>query len=323
MTYRTIAASVVVVAGACTGTSAIAQGWPEKPIRLVVPYGPGGSSDISGRILAQYLTEQLGRTVVVDNRPGAGGVLGTELAARAPADGYTILIADAVHASLPLVYTKAGFHPVKDFEPISLFCTTPMMLSVHPSVPVRSVGDLIALARREPGKLTHGSAGAGGIGHLTAELFKSRAGIRMLHVPYKGGGQSVAEAVAGQIASVFVAATVSAPITKSGKLRGLGVAAEQRSPHLPDVPTFEESGLTDFKVQNWYGILAPAGTPQAIVQRLQREIVNASQSQAARTRLGALLLEPVTNTPAEFRQLIEFEAGRWGKIIKEAGIRTE
>jgi len=302
---------------------AAAQGYPEKAIRIVVPYGPGGSSDISARILAQYLTEPLGRTVLVDNRPGAGGALGTEFAARAPADGYTLLIADAVHASLPLIYSKAGFHPVKDFEPISLFCTTPMMLSVHPSLPVRSVGELIALARRQPDRITHGSAGAGGIGHLTAELFKSRAGIRMLHVPYKGGGQSVAETVAGQIASVFVAATVSGPIAKAGKLRGLGVAAEKRSQVLPEVPTFEESGLPDFRVQNWYGILAPAGTPQPIVQRLQREIVNAAQSSAARTRLATLLLEPITNTPAEFRGLIEFEAGRWGRVIKEAGIPTQ
>jgi len=300
-----------------------AQTYPEKTIRLIVPYGPGGSSDISGRILAQHLTEQLGRTVIVENRPGAGGAIGTEQTARAAADGYTLLIADAVHASLPLIHSKAGFHPVNDFEPISLFCTTPMFFGVHPSVPANTVADLIALARRQPDRLTHGSAGPGGIGHLTAELFKSRAGVRMLHVPYKGGGQSVAETVAGQIDSVFVAATVVAAVTKAGKLRGLGVAAEKRSPNLPEVPTFAESGLPDFIVQNWYGILAPAGTAQAIVSRLQREVVNAAQSQAARTRLAGLLLEPVTNTPAEFRKLIEFEATRWGRVVKEAGVRPE
>lgn len=302
---------------------AAAQSYPEKTVRLVVPYGVGGSSDIVGRIIAQRLSEQLGKNIVVDNRPGAAGLIGTEAVARSAADGYTLLVADAVHSSIPLIYPKAAFHPPRDFAPISLVATTPYMLCVHPSVPARSVKELIALARKQPNKLTHASGGTGGLGHLTAELFKFRTGIQMVHVPYKGGGQSVADTVAGQVASVFVAATVAAPMVKAGRLRALGVTAEKRSAIVPDIPTFEESGIPDFRVSNWYGILAPAGTPQQIVAKLYEEILKALQTPAVRGRFETVLLEPVTNTPDELRALIEAEAARWFRLIKDVGIRTE
>jgi len=302
---------------------AAAQSYPEKTIRLVVPYGVGGSSDIVGRIVAQRLSEQLGKNLVVDNRPGAAGVIGTEAAARSAADGYTLLIADAVHSSVLSVYPNAGFHPIRDFVPISLFATTPMMLAVHPSLPARSVTEFIALARKQPNQLMHASGGTGSIGHLTAEYFKQRTGVKMVHVPYKGGGQSIAETVAGQIPSVFVGVTSAVSMVKAGRLRGLGVAAEKRSLILPAVPTFEESGIPDFRVGNWFGVLAPAGTPQPIVSKLRQEIVKAAQTPAARSQLEAASLEPVTNTPDEFRALIDAEATRWSKVIKDAGVRTQ
>lgn len=232
---------------------AAAQSYPEKTIRLVVPFGAGGSSDIVGRIIAQRLSEQLGKNLVVDNRTGAGGLIGTEVVVRSAADGYTLLVADAGHSSIPLIYPKAGFHPTKDFAPISLVATTPYMLCVHPSIPARSVTELIALARKQPNKLTHASGGVGGLTHLTAELFKLRTGIQMVHVPYKGGGQSVAETVAGQVASVFAAAPSAATMVKAGRLRALGVTSEKRSALVPDIPTFEESGIPNFRVTNWYG----------------------------------------------------------------------
>lgn len=303
---------------------AVAQNYPEKTIRLVVPYGPGGSSDIVGRIVAQRLSEQLGKNLVVDNRPGAAGLIGTEAVARSAADGYTLLIADAAHSSIPVLYPKAGFHPSKNFAPISLVASTPYMLCVHPSIPVRSVKEFIALARAQPGKLTHASGGTGGMGHLSAELFKLRTGIQMVHVPYKGGGQSVTDTVAGQVASVFGAASNAATMVKAGRLRALGVSGEKRSAVFPDVPTFEESGIPDFRFSNWYGILAPAQTPHQIVAKLHEEIGKAIlQTPAVRGRFATLLLEPITNTPDELRILIEAEAGTWSKVIKDAGIRTE
>jgi tripartite-type tricarboxylate transporter receptor subunit TctC len=306
-----------------TAHGAAAQGYPDKAIRLVVPYGPGGSSDIVGRILAQRLSEQLGRNVVPDNRPGAAGLIGTELVARAPADGYTLLIADAGHSSLPLIYPKAGFHPTRDFAPVSLVATTPYLLAVHPSIPARSLRELIALARARPDTLTHASGGTGSLGHLTAELFKQRTGVRIIHVPYKGGGQSVADTVAGQTAIVVVAAAVVGPVVKAGRLRGLAVSSEKRSTVVPDIPTFEESGVRDFRVTNWYAILAPAGTPVQIVAKLNEEIAKAVQTAAVRSRFESVLLEPVMNAPDELRILIDAESARWAKLIRDAGIRTE
>ena len=315
----------ILVAGvlAFTAAHAFAQGYPEKPVRMVVPFAAGGGSDTTARIVAQRLSEVLGRNVIVDNRAGAAGLIGTELVAHAPADGYTLVLADASHASNPFVYKKASYDPIKSFAPISLVATTPVMLCVHPSVPARSIKELIALARRDPAKLSFGSGGVGSLGHLTGELFKARTGIDIVHVPYKGGGLSVADTVAGQITSVFVASAVSAPMVKAGKLRGLAVASQKRSPVVADIPTFEESGVPDFRVLNWFGILAPAGTPQPIVARLQDELARTLQTPAVRERFVALLLEPVSNTPAEFRALIDAEAARWSKLIAQTGIGAD
>jgi len=302
---------------------AIAQTYPDKPVRMIVPFAAGGGSDTTGRIIGQRLSELLGRNVIVDNRAGAAGLIGTELAVRSPADGYTLLLADASHSSNPFVYRKAAYDPIKDFAPISLVATTPVMWCVHPSVPARSVKEMIALARKEPNKLSFGSGGVGSLGHLTGELFKLRTGAQIVHVPYKGGGLSVSDTVAGQITSVFVASAVSAPMVKGGKLRALSVAAATRSSVVPDVPTFDESGVKDFIVLNWFGILVPAGTPPAIVDRLHQDIAKSVQTQTVRDRFVSLLLDPVTNTPDDFRTLIETEAARWSKLIKQTGIGAD
>ncbi len=302
---------------------AIAQTYPDKPVRMIVPFAAGGGSDTTGRIIGQRLSELLGRNVIVDNRAGAAGLIGTELAVRSPADGYTLLLADASHSSNPFVYRKAAYDPIKDFAPISLVATTPVMWCVHPSVPARSVKEMIALARKEPNKLSFGSGVFGSLGHLTGELFKLRTGAQIVHVPYKGGGLSVSDTVAGQITSVFVASAVSAPMVKGGKLRALSVAAAKRSSVVPDVPTFDESGVKDFIVLNWFGILVPAGTPPAIVDRLHQDIAKSVQTQTVRDRFVSLLLDPVTNTPDDFRTLIETEAARWSKLIKQTGIGAD
>jgi len=302
---------------------AIAQTYTDKPVRMIVPFAAGGGSDTTGRIIGQRLSELLGRNVIVDNRAGAAGLIGTELAVRSPADGYTLLLADASHSSNPFVYRKAAYDPIKDFAPISLVATTPVMWCVHPSVPARSVKEMIAFARKEPNKLSFGSGGVGSLGHLTGELFKLRTGAQIVHVPYKGGGLSVSDTVAGQITSVFVASAVSAPMVKGGKLRALSVAAAKRSSVVPDVPTFDESGVKDFIVLNWFGILVPAGTPPAIVDRLHQDIAKSVQTQTVRDRFVSLLLDPVTNTPDDFRTLIETEAARWSKLIKQTGIGAD
>ena len=307
----------------CAGGHAAAQSYPDKPIRMVVPFAAGGGSDTTGRIVAQRLSELLGRNMLVDNRAGAAGLIGTELVAHAPADGYTLLLADAAHSSNPYVYKKAAYDAIKDFAPISLVATTPMMFCIHPSVPAHSIKEFVALARREPNKLSYGTGGVGALGHLTGELFKSRTGIQFVHVPYKGGGLSVTDAIAGQITSVFVASTVSVPMVKAGKLRAIGVAAQKRSTVVPEVPTFEESGVPDFQVLNWFGVLAPAGTSPAIVTRLHAEIAKTLQTQAVRDRFASLLLDPTITTPDEFRALIEAEAARWSTLIKQAGIGAE
>lgn len=308
---------------ACARTPALAQNYPDKPIRMVVPFAAGGGSDTTGRIVAQRLSEQLGRNIIIDNRAGAAGLIGTELVAHAPADGYTLLLADASHSSNPFVYRKATYDPIKGFAPLSLVAITPVMFCINPSTPAQSIQEFIALARKDPNKLSYGSGGVGALGHLTGELFKSRTGIQIVHVPYKGGGLSVSDAIAGQITSVFVASTVCAPMAKAGKLRAIGVASQRRSAVLPEVPTFQESGIPDFEVLNWFGLLGPAGTPPAIVNRLQEEIAKALQNQAVRERFISLLLDPITNTPAEFRALIATEAARWSKLIKQAGIGAE
>ncbi len=325
-TTRTAAsiAAVVVCAIAFPSSDALAaQKYPDKSIRMIVPYAPGGGSDISARIIGIGLNELLGTTVVVDNRPGASGMIGTELAARSTPDGYTLLLADVPHAINPFIYRKVNYHPLKDFAPISLIATTPGLLAVHPSFGVRSVKEIIAAAKAKPGQISFAHAGAGTVGHLTGVLFTLRTGAQFNQIPYKGGGPAIADVVAGQVQVVFASAPGAVPFIKSGRLRGLAVSTAKRSPLVPDLPTFEEEGVADLRIANWYGVLAPAGTPKAIVERLSQAIGASAPRPVRRAGRPGGRAEPVANTPAEFRVMLEGEAARWSKLVKDANVRAD
>lgn len=311
------------VLGGLGGESSFAQTYPVRPIRMIVAYPPGGGTDIVGRMMAQKLGENLGQTVVVDNRGGATGNIGTELAARATPDGYTLLMGNvapnAINVSL---FKKLPFDPVKDFAPVSLVAVTPNILVVPPSFPVKTVKDLIALAKSKPGALNFPSAGIGSSSHLAGEMLKSMAGIDMVHVPYKGGGPALIALLSGQVQLMFATLPAAMPHVKSGKLRPVAVTTAHRSLALPELPTIAESGVPGYEAATWYGLLAPAGTPKAIVGRLHAEIVKILATDT-RQQLVAQGFEPVGNTPAEFAAYIKSEITKWGKVIRDAGIKPE
>lgn len=314
--------TLVVAADAPRGAGAVS--YPTKPIRMIVPYAPGGGSDIVGRITGQKMTESLGQPVIVDNRPGAAGMLGTEIAAGAPADGYTLLLADSSFTINSSYFTKqVRYDARKSFVPVTLIADTPYLLVVHPSVAAASVKDFIALAKAQPGKINVGSGGNGSGSHLTGELFKLKAGVNLNHIPYKGSGPATADVVAGQIQSTFATAPGAVPFIKSGRLKALGVASAKRNAALPDAPTFIESGFGDLVVTNWYGIVAPAGTPAPVVRRLYDEVGRATKLPDVRERLASAALEPVPQSPDQFRALIGVELTRWAQVIRDANIRTE
>ena len=301
-----------------------AEAYPSKPIRMVVPWSPGGGSDVSGRIVAAKLSEALGQQVVVDNRPGAAGNLGTALASKATPDGYTILLADTGFSTGISLYANPGYHPLKDYAPVSLAATTPIVAVVHPSVPVNSIKELIALAKAQPGKINIGSGGTGGSVHLAGEMFQLQTGTKFTHVPYKGSGPAVIDLTAGIVQAMFSTAPPVVPMIKANRLRALAVASNNRSTFLPDVPTTKEAGLVDFVADNWYGVLVPTGTPKAAIDRLHREIAKAVVQPDARDRLAGAGLEPrASATPPEFGAFVENDVARWGKVIKQAGIRIE
>jgi tripartite-type tricarboxylate transporter receptor subunit TctC len=298
--------------------------YPTKPIRMVVPYAPGGGSDIVARIVGQKMTDTLRQAIIIDNRPGAAGMLGAEIAANALADGYTLLLADSSFTINSSYYTKqVRYDARKSFVPVALVADTPYLLVVHPSVPAASLKEFIALAKGQPGKINVGSAGNGSGSHLTGELFKLKAGVDLNHIPYKGSGPSTADVVAGQIQATFATAPGAVPFIKSGRLKALVVASPKRSATLPDVPTFVESGFSDIVVTNWYGIVAPAETAQPVVRRLYDEVGRALSLPEVRERLAAAALEPVSQSPGQFRSLIDIELKRWSQVIREANIKTE
>ena len=304
--------------------SVFAQDYPNKPIRLIVPFGAGGGSDYVGRLVAQKLTEQMGQTVVVDNRPGAASLLGTELAARAAPDGYTLLLADSGFTINPAYYKNTKYDPLKDFDPITVVAETPYLLVVNPALPYAgSLKEFIAAAKAQPGAINIGSAGNGSGTHLSGELFKLRAGLNLTHVPYKSAGASVADVVSGQIQSSMSSAPPALPLVKAGRLKILASAAAKRTALLPDVPTFAESGVNDVLVTNWYSVMSVGGTPKPVLKRLHDELMRAIASPDVRERLAAGALEPAPNTPEEFRKMIANELQRWAQVIKEAGIRQE
>ena len=324
-----IAIRLLLAAGIAAGTwlhapCACAQDYPGKPIRLIVPFGPGGGSDYVGRLVGLKLTQQLGQTVVVDNRPGAASLVGTEIAARAAPDGYTLLLADSGFTINIAFYKNAKYDALKDFDPVTVVAETPYLLVVNPGLPYAgSLKDYIAAARAQQGRINIGSAGNGSGTHLSGELFKLRAGIQVTHVPYKSAGASVADVAGGQIQSSMTSAPPALPLVKSGRLKILASAAAKRTALLPDVPTFAEGGVSGVEVTNWYSVMSVGGTPRPVLKRLHDELAVAIASGDMRERLAAGALEPAPNTPEQFRRMIAGELQRWARVIKDAGIKQE
>ena len=315
---------LAIAAAAMPAVSAIAaDAWPSRPIRLVVPFAPGGGSDVTGRIIGQKLSELLAQSVVVDNRPGAASMLGTDLVARAAGDGYTLLLADLALAINPAYFVKQPpADPAKAFTGVALIAETPYILVVNPTVPAATLRDFVALARAQPGKLNIGSSGNGGGLHLSLELFKLRAGVDLNHIPYKGGGPALNDTVGGQIQGTFIGMGGSLPFVQNKRLRPLAVTSVKRNAALAEVPSMTELGF-DVVVTNWYGIVAPSATPKAVVQRLFDEVGRAMAATDVRERLQATGLEPAAQAPGQFQRLIESELKRWRQTIRDARIPTE
>jgi tripartite-type tricarboxylate transporter receptor subunit TctC len=313
-------AVVLCVAASIAAPALAANAYPSKPVRLIVPFPPGGGVDVMGRLLADALTKELGQQVVVDNRGGAGTIIGTDLLARSQPDGYTMLMANVAFSANPALHRKLPYDSAKDFAPVSEVVLVPSILTVNPKLPVKSVRELVALAKSEPGKLSYGSAGTGSYIHISMELFKSAAGIDIVHVPYKGAAPALNDLLGDQIPIMFLVAQVGLPHIKSGRLRGLGVSSEKRMPLLPDVPTIAESGYPGFSVYDWQGVLVPAHTPQTIVATLNRAINQALTSKEVAGKMTSMGATPAGSTPEAFGRRIRSEFGMWKKVVKEAKI---
>lgn len=304
---------------------ALAQtGYPSRPIRLIVPYPPGGPTDIIGRLTSEVLTRRLGETVVVDNRGGAATAIGAELAARAPADGYTLLVSsETTFAVTPALKSKLPYHPERDFAPISMLTTQPYVLAVTPALPVNSVSQLIAHAKANPGKLSYGSAGLGSANHLAGEMFRYAAGIDAVHVPYKGNGPAITDLISGQIAYMVGSISSLYPHASANKLRLLGIAAAKRSAIAPAVPTFAEGGMPGYQVSGWNGIVAPSGTPAALVKKLNAEVVAGFNAPDVLERLRKQSIDLAVGAPEQMAAHIKSEYARYGKLIKAIGLKVD
>ncbi|MCC6531988.1 MAG: tripartite tricarboxylate transporter substrate binding protein [Burkholderiales bacterium] len=316
----------------CAGLSALsvsvanpahAQPYPSKPIRFIIPYAVGGGTDILGRIVAQRLTERLGQQVLVDNRPGAGAILGSSILAQANADGHTIMTANIAHGANPYLHKKLPYDTLNDFVPVTLMAVLPSVLATHPSVPARSVKEFIAHAQANPGKLGYGTAGVGSANHLTMELFKVTTKTDIVHVAYKGGGPAMQDLLGGQVKAMFITVPPVLPQVKAGKLLALGISSAKRSTALPEVPTVIEAGVAGFEVYEWQGVVVPRGTPRDIVQRLHKEIVAVLALPEVRERISGLGAIVVGNTPEAFGEHIRQELALWQRVIAAAGIRAD
>jgi tripartite-type tricarboxylate transporter receptor subunit TctC len=303
-------------------TFAAAQDYPTKPVRIVVPFPPGGINDLAARIVAAQLSDRLGKQFIVDNRGGAGGVAGTEFVANAPKDGYTLLIISIASTVTPHL-TKLPYEPVKSFAPVAMLVSVPTVLVVHPDLPAKSVKELIALTKAKPGDLQYSSSGIGASLHLAGELFKMMAGVDILHVPFKGAGPAMIDTMGGHTKVGFGSITSAIPHIRSGKLRALGIGDKRRSPALPDVPTIDEAALPGYEAGNWIGLVAPAGTPVPIVDRLNKEIAAILDTPEAQKQFANEGAEVVKITPAEFGAFMQSELVKWGKVVKEAGITAQ
>ena len=320
MNFRNLFCALVLL----QATGAFAQAWPAKPIRLMVPFPPGGSTDIVARIVAQKLGDRLGQSIVIENRGGAGGTIGTALIAKSAADGYNLTVAStSTHVVAPSVYAKLDYDPVKDFAPIGLMAVSPYLLVVTPSVPAKTLQELVALAKKQPGRLNYASAGIGSTTHLAMEMLKSVSSTYMLHIPYNGNGPAGTALIGGQVEILFGSLPALLPHAKSGRARALAVGTPKRSPSLPDVPTVAESGYPGFDASLWLAIMAPAGTPQPIVERLNKELVSiiaAAETRDAFDKAGA---EPLTGTPVDLAAMIRDGVPKYARIIKTAGVKAE
>ena len=316
--------SICALAAISTHGPASAQSYPQKPVRIVVGVPAGGTTDVVARLLGHKLGELLGQQVVIENRGGAGGNIGAELVAKAPPDGYTLFLATiGTMAINPSLYSKMPFDTLRDFAAISQLTSMPQLLVVHPSVPVKTVKELIAYAKSRPGQLTFASGGGGTAIHLAGELFKTMAGVEMVHVAYKGGGPAMTDLIGGQVSLMFDQILTSLPHVQSGRLRGLAVTTANRSPAAPQIPTIAEAALPGYAVTTWHGLLAPAGTPREIVNRLSSEAAKALQNPDIRDRFAAQGVDPVSSTPEQFSALMKSELEKWRKVIAASGMKID
>ncbi len=322
---RVVAGVTVVL---CIAVSAFAADsaatYPSKAIRFIVPFPPGGGNDTIARLVGQQMTVSTGQQVMVDNRPGAAGALGAQIAATAPADGYTLFLAGVgSHGLNPNLRRKLPYDAVKDFDAVSLIASAPLLVVVHPSLPVKSVKELVALAKARPGVINYASNGAGGSSHMAVELFNMMTATKMLHVPYKGLSPALTDLLAGEVQVMFSSAVAMLPQVKAGRLRAIAMTGDRRSPAIPDIPTVAEAGVKDYATGSWYGVVVPAGTPRYAIDRLSREIVTITKSAAISNKLTAEAVIPVGSSPAEFAAYIKSEIARWGKVIKAAGLTLQ
>ncbi|MEQ1935356.1 MAG: tripartite tricarboxylate transporter substrate binding protein [Fimbriimonadaceae bacterium] len=312
-------AGIIVAAGPVT-----AQSYPTKPIRLIVPFSPGGTTDLTARLLAQKLSDAWKQTVLVDNRPGASGMIGADLVAKSAPDGYTVLVSSTQEIAINQhVFSKMAYNPEKDFAAITLASVTPLILVVHPSLPVKSVKDLIALARARPAQLTFASPGTGSVQHLSGELLKVIEKIDMVHVPYKGAGQLMPDLIGGQVLMFFAGMPPAMPHVRTGKLRALTVSTTTRSPASPEVPTMIEAGVAGFDISNWFGVFVPTGTPKDVIIRLNSEMVRALKQPDVKDKLSSQGAEAVGNTPDELERFVRAETAKYSKLVKISGVRAE
>ncbi|MDB5807920.1 MAG: tctC [Betaproteobacteria bacterium] len=312
----------LVVFACLASPAAIAQDYPSKTIRIIVPFTPGGATDVVARIIAQKLSEQFARQVVVDNRGGAGGIVGVEVVAKAAPDGYTLVMGTSgTHAINASLYPKLSYDPVKDFAPVTRTALLPSMIVVHPSIPARSVRELIALAKKNPGQLTYASSGSAQ--YLTGALFNTMAQIEMVHVPYKGGSQSMPAQLSGEVSLSFTTVVSALPHVASGRLRGLAVTSARRTPSAPQFPTVAESGLPGYEAVSWYGVLAPAGTPREVVTRLNGEIVRALKLPDVQQLMLVQGAEPISESPEQFAALIKADVAKWGDVVRKSGAKAD
>jgi tripartite-type tricarboxylate transporter receptor subunit TctC len=319
MIFRSFKCILLSVAAA----SVLAQGYPDKPLKLVVPFPPGGPTDIVGRLVAQKLAEGIGQPVVVENRPGAGGTVGSTAVARAPADGYTLLYGSTTLAIAPSLYRDLAYDPRTAFAPISLVSRGPIIAAVNAQLPAKTLKDFIALAKSSPGRINYGSAGSGTPPHLAAELFKTVAGVDLVHVPYKGGGPAVSDLAGGQVQVTFEGLPTLLPHIKSGKVRALAITGAKRDPALPEVPTFAEAGLPGYDANFWNGLVAPAGTPAEVIARLNSVLVQALATPEVHAALVRLGLEAAGTTPQQFGDFIAAEIDKWARVVKASGAKID